>query len=306
MSPRAWLAAILPKRNGSSTNAGKKSTLWTATCPGGTRTTAASSGASSPSSTSGPATGWSGAPGPASRLDAPKRSSARKSNSLPTFEPHPPQRIAGEARAPSSAPADPTPDRGAAAGPRGPAPSPSIEGKSVNSRMNRRSIRSFHRQTQRPLTVSPLRAPTAWRRPVEMRLRYSRCGRKPTRGRPRRRRCRLRASGIPWRTANTPAFGRGWPRTAAMSPAAKTSGWLSVCNVSRTRMKPRSSTSRPDSRGQSGAPAVVTQRISSKTALDPSSKRRVRPSTRVTRWRVCTATPSLSSIRAKEARMRRG
>ena len=80
---------------------------------------------------------------------------------------------------------------------------------------------------------------------------------------------RLRASGLPCRTANTPDFGRGWLIIVATSPAAKTSGWEADWSVSVTRMKPFSSTSRPASAGHDGAAARVTQRISSASISVP-------------------------------------
>ena len=57
------------------------------------------------------------------------------------------------------------------------------------------------------------------------------------------------------RTANTPAFSSGWPIMLAQSPAAKTSGSVSLCRVSRTRMKPSSSSASPVSRSHGAPPA---------------------------------------------------
>ena len=141
MSPRQWLAVICPNTNGSSTMARKASTVRTSTLPGGTRTTAASSGASRPRSTSSRRTGVNCA-------------STRSSGVAPTFEPHPPQRIAAvEIAFRSSGPASPD----ATAGPA----SARISGRSAYLAMNRRSIQSFQRHTRAPSTDHGPRPPTA-------------------------------------------------------------------------------------------------------------------------------------------------
>ena len=76
------------------------------------------------------------------------------------------------------------------------------------------------------------------------------------------------------RTANTPAFSSGRSIMAAQSPAAKISGSVSLCKVSRTRMKPWSSSASPVSRSQAAPPAWVTQTISSASSTSPVRVRR--------------------------------
>ena len=140
-SPRQWLAVISPNTNGSSTMARKASTVRTSTRPGGTCTTAASSGASSPTSTS-------------SRRTGVNRASTRSRGVAPTFEPHPPQRIAAvEIARRSSGPASPAATAGPAAA--------GISGRSAYCAMNRRSMRSFQRHAKPPSNDQGPRPPTA-------------------------------------------------------------------------------------------------------------------------------------------------
>mmetsp|Transcript_23725 Transcript_23725/g.61646 ORF Transcript_23725/g.61646 Transcript_23725/m.61646 type:complete len:262 (-) Transcript_23725:950-1735(-) len=97
-SPRAWLAAILPKMYGSSQKARKKSTLCTSSLPGGGGLmSAASSGLSNPITTSGLEIGrgctWA---------------RAAASTLAPTLAPQPPHRILDSAsKASASGPAAP-------------------------------------------------------------------------------------------------------------------------------------------------------------------------------------------------------
>ena len=129
----------------------KWSTVWTTDLPSGTAITAASSGSSRPISTSSRARGRMPATMPASK-------------SGPTLAPQPPQRMSRSGIRGS-------PGAGAGAG------SGAISGRSVYLRIQRRSIRSFTRHTQRPDTARPPREATAWASPVEIRLSQARCGR---------------------------------------------------------------------------------------------------------------------------------
>ena len=85
-----------------------------------------------------------------------------------------------------------------------------------------------------------------------MRLRNRRCGWNGRSLSPSSARRRFAASGLPWRTANTPAFSRGCSKTEATSPAAKTPGCEVDCSVASTAMKPVPSTASPDAAGQRG------------------------------------------------------
>ena len=149
--------------------------------------------------------------------------------------------------------------------------------------MNRRSIQSFQRQTQAPSADQRPREATAYRSPVLTRLRNRRCGRKGRNGLPRSARRRFAASGLPWRTAKTPAFSRGWSSTAATSPAANTPGCDVDCNVASTAMNPVPSTASPDAAGQGGGAAAVAQTTSSTSKDWPSTASNRPASTRATR-----------------------
>jgi len=79
--------------------------------------------------------------------------SARESTVAPTLAPQPPQRMA---MAEISLSASRSANGGSATAGAG-----VISGSSLNLRMKRRSIQSFHRHTQSPSTTRPLRVPTA-------------------------------------------------------------------------------------------------------------------------------------------------
>ena len=81
---------------------------------------------------------------------------------------------------------------------------------------------------------------------VPISARYCRCGRHDRSRPPSAYWRRLCARIGPARTAKTPAFGRASGDRLAISPLAKTAGWLRLCNVGLTAMKPRSSVARPD------------------------------------------------------------
>ena len=91
---------------------------------------------------------------------------------------------------------------------------------------------------------------------------------------------------------------------AAQSPAAKMTGSVSVCKVSRTRTKPISSRARPVSRSQAAPPAWVTQMISSAVSTSPDSVCKSPAATCVTLAPRCTTTPRAASSRSKAARTR--
>jgi hypothetical protein len=58
--------------------------------------------------------------------------------------------------------------------------------------------------------------------------------------------CRtFKANGGPWRTANTPALGRGWLTMVATSPHAKMFVVLVLCKLSFTAIKPHWSNANP-------------------------------------------------------------
>ena len=80
------------------------------------------------------------------------------------------------------------------------------------------------------------------------------------------------AKGGPARTAITPDLARGCPSIAAISPAAKMSGWEIDCSRSDTRKKPRASAASPASACQDGLVAWVAIRISSRAAAGAPSK----------------------------------
>ena len=264
-------------------NARKKSTVCTIALPGGTRTTAASSGECSPIRTSGRSTGCS-------------PPNARDSTVAPTLAPHPPQRMAiADNACAASSPSSRTAEACAGA-------ASCIAGNSLNRRMKRRSIQSFQRQTQAPWKCNPPREATAYLSPVLIRANQWRCARYARNGRPSTARRRFSASGGPWRTANTPAFSRGWPTIAAMSPAAKTSGSVTVCSVSFTSMKPASSSTRPVSRSQGAPDARVTHTTSSALTACPSTVWSWPASTRSTRAFRCSWTPRSRSTASKASR----
>ena len=139
-SLRQCVAVMRPKTHGSSTIERNASTDCTRSAPGGSCSTEASSGASRPTRTS-------------SRRIGSRRASTRSRSVAPTFEPQPPQRIATvESSRITSGGARPGAGAGAgdlASDPPVALPS-SISGRSEKRRMNRRSIRSFQRQTHAP------------------------------------------------------------------------------------------------------------------------------------------------------------
>ena len=104
------------------------------------------------------------------------------------------------------------------------------------------------------------------------------------------------------RTANTPAFSSGRAVREAQSPAAKISGSVSVCKVSRTQMNPWSSSARPVSRSQAAPPAWVTQRISSASITAPARVRNCPAATSATSASRCTVMPRSARTLAKAAR----
>ena len=113
----------------------KWSTVWTTDLPSGTWNTAASSGSRRPIRMS-------------SRARGSTPAITRSSTSWPTFAPQPPQRIWRSATCGR-------PGAGAGAG------SGAISGRSVYFRIQRRSIQSFARHTQRPATANRPREATA-------------------------------------------------------------------------------------------------------------------------------------------------
>ena len=210
ISPSAWFAAMQPNIHGSSINARKKSTLCTIAIPLGTLTTAASSGASRPINTSSRLIGW-------------RLASARESTLLPTFAPQPPQRIAAADIACvcsfSSSGTKFCADASFGV--------TFMVGNSLNLRMKRRSIQSFHCHTQFPCAkIAPRDATACWS-PVEIKASQRDCGRYAPSVCAVTLRRKFTANGGPIRTANTPAFSSGKLIIAAQSPAAKISGSVS-------------------------------------------------------------------------------
>ncbi len=138
-------------------------------------------------------------------------------------------------------------------------------------RIQRRSIQSFHRQTQAPCALNGPREATAKRSPIEMSARCRRCGCHGLSGSPRTCLRKFSASGAPARTANTPAFSRGVSTKAAQSPAAKTSGSFNVWKVGPVARKPPVSSARAVSRNQRGPVASVVTSAASISIAGPSS-----------------------------------
>ena len=85
----------------------------------------------------------------------------------------------------------------------------------------------------------------------------------------------------------------------AMSPAAKTSGSVTVCSVSVTSIKPSASSARPVFLSQLAPPARVTQMTSSAKWCSPLMVVKPTASTAVTAALTCRATPRDSSVRVK-------
>jgi hypothetical protein len=114
-----------------------------------------------------------------------------------------------------------------------------IGSSELNLDTKARSMRSFHCQSQGPLrTIQPLLA-MADRSPVDTRLSQDLCGWNARSGWPSRWRRKLSAKGSPWRTAKTPAFGRGSTTLVATSPAANTLlGPLADCRNSLMAKNP--------------------------------------------------------------------
>ena len=78
----------------------------------------------------------------------------------------------------------------------------------------------------------------AYLSPVLIKPKNSFCGTNGIVASPRNRYLKLSANGGPCLTANTPAFGLGYFKTAAISPAAKTSFEFVDSNVSFTAINP--------------------------------------------------------------------
>ena len=96
------------------------------------------------------------------------------------------------------------------------------------------------------------------------------CGRQRRSALPRTARRRLAASGAPARTAQTPAFGRGWRSIAAQSPAAKTNPWLVLRSVASTCTQPAASQARPAAARIAGPTTPVAQSAVSTSRKLPS------------------------------------
>mmetsp|Transcript_747 Transcript_747/g.2888 ORF Transcript_747/g.2888 Transcript_747/m.2888 type:complete len:211 (+) Transcript_747:1054-1686(+) len=143
------------------------------------------------------------------------------------------------------------------------------------------SIQSLSRHTQAPWKPHDPRSPIAYLSPVLSRDKYVDCGtclRSAPGSLEESQEVRFSIKGAPCLTAKTPALGLGWSLTVAQSPAAKTSGWLTLLRVSSTKTKPLASVARPDSASQGAGLALVHHRQWSKgsSLVHPSafSKRR--------------------------------
>src|ERR1700757_583645 len=91
-------------------------------------------------------------------------------------------------------------------------------GSSLYVRMKRRSIQSFQRHTQRPSAAQLPREAMAYWSPVLIKASHLHWGTKGRGVRPVSTRRRFWANGLPWCTAITPDFSRGYGTTAATSP----------------------------------------------------------------------------------------
>ena len=176
--------------------------------------------------------------------------------------------------------------------------------KSEKRCIKRRSIQSFQRQTQAPAKSNAPREATAYRSPVLMSASQWRCGRYGTSGWPKSAWRRLRASGMPMRTANTPAFSRGRPSIWATSPLAKMRGSVMDCSLALTRTQFASLSASPVSCSQAPPPAWVTQNTASASchaSWVPLDGWICTPAalTWLTRTPACTCTPRACSTAAK-------
>ena len=151
--------------------------------------TAASSGSAKPMTTS-------------SRVTGCKRLTTRDKTVLPTLAPQPPQRMAmAEISCNVCLSAIALLNCGAL--------SCVISGSTLKLSIKRRSIQSLTFHNQAPSNDQLLREAMAYLSPVLMRPRKFFCGVNFFNGLFNTARSRLRASGGPWRTANTPDFSRG-------------------------------------------------------------------------------------------------
>mmetsp|Transcript_3695 Transcript_3695/g.14947 ORF Transcript_3695/g.14947 Transcript_3695/m.14947 type:complete len:366 (+) Transcript_3695:975-2072(+) len=250
------------------------------THPSGTLTTAASSGASRPTRISGP------------RFCFGRRAMTRLSTVAPTLAPQPPQRM-GTARIAASASAP------AAAAAGGGATSFCFMNSSLlYLSIHARSILSFIVQHQPPSSAKPPLDSTAYLFPVVMSPMKVFCGAKGLSASPSATRRRFSASGMPWRTAKTPALGRGCSRTFAQSPAANTPGWEVLSRVGCTATKPSPSVARPLAPSHSAARACVHHTQASWSMRSPWPS----PSARSTMAPLSTPATSACSRSSKPSR----
>ena len=171
----------------------------------------------------------------------------RCSTDTPTLAPQPPQRIDAWARASSAS----EPEARATADGGGTFILLIGGGRPVvYACIHVRSIQSLSVHSHPPSlafdsrAIKPREATHVSMSPPPMSPRKVDCGMKGASASPRSECLRLFVSGVPWRTAKTPAFGRGCSSTAATSPAAKTPGVLTDSSVGWTAMKPLGSRAR--------------------------------------------------------------
>mmetsp|Transcript_12669 Transcript_12669/g.38709 ORF Transcript_12669/g.38709 Transcript_12669/m.38709 type:complete len:262 (-) Transcript_12669:1588-2373(-) len=190
----------------------------------------------------------------------------RESTVAPTLAPQPPQRMDACERALSaSAPAAVASSLG------GPLSIPILVGSPVvYAAIHVRSIQSFRPQSHfASRQRGPLEA-TQPPSPVPMRPRNLDWGSNGSSGLPRSLARKFFVRGGPWRTAKTPALGRGYFSTAATSPAAKMPGWETDSRVGCTATKPApSSSSGVCVASQGAAPPWVHQMASSYSICRP-------------------------------------